>query len=114
MSREKTGSIVRRKDRPGLWVRVKYKDEDGKEKVLQRKVETRTEGKTLIKKLLRKIEDHGTKIIDGERLTFTKLADIYRERKLQPPVYKGDTKVSGLRSYESLRRRLVTLAEHFG
>ncbi len=114
MPREKTGSIVKRKDRTGLWVRVKYKDESGQEKVIQRKVETRTEGRLVIKKLLRQIEDHGTKIIDGERLTFTKLADIYRERKLQPPTYKGDTKVSGLRSYESLRRRLATLTTHFG
>lgn len=114
MAREKTGCIVKRKDRPGLWVRVKYKDAEGKEKVIQRKVDTRTEGKLVIKKLLREIEDHGAKIIDGDRLTFAKLAEQYKERKLQPPTYKGETKVSGLRSYESLRRRLATLIEHFG
>ncbi len=114
MARDKTGCIVKRKDRPGLWVRVKYKDEAGNEKVVQRKVDNRTEGKLVIKKLLREIEDHGAKIIDGDRLTFAKLAEQYRERKLQPPTYKGETKVSGLRSYDSQRRRLATLIAYFG
>ncbi|MCI0336563.1 MAG: hypothetical protein L0226_03220 [Acidobacteria bacterium] len=56
MPRERTGSIGKRKDRPGLWVRVKYRDDQGRLKVLQRKVDTRTEGKTLIKKFLRETE----------------------------------------------------------
>jgi integrase len=114
MPRERTGSIVRRKDRPGLWVRVKYTDDQGRVKVIQRKVDTRTEGKTLIKKLLREIEEHGSKIIEGDKLLFRELAAKYAEHKLQPPEYEGETKVAGLRSYKSQLRRLKTLVAYFG
>lgn len=114
MPRQNTGCIVKRKDRPGLWVRVQYRDENGSKRVLQRKVETRTAGKLVMKKLMRVIEDHGVTFLDGDRMTFAKLAEQYNEKKLQPPTYKGETKVGGLRSYDSLRRRLATLKAHFG
>jgi hypothetical protein len=44
-------------ERPaGLWGRLSYKDELGKQRVIQRKVENRTEGGKLIKGLMRGIE----------------------------------------------------------
>ena|SRR5262245_29140576 len=91
MPREKEGSSGTRKDKPGLWARVSYKDETGRRRVIQRKVASRTEGKALIKKLPRQIEDDGARVIDGERMTFNKLAEDYTDHKLQPPVYKGET-----------------------
>src|SRR5262245_49458947 len=114
MPRERQGSIKTRKDRPGLWARVSYVDETGRRRVIQRKVASKTEGKALLKKLLREIEDDGARIIDGERMTFGKLADIYTDHKLKPPVYKGETRVSGMRSWKNQLVALKPLVEHFG
>jgi integrase len=114
MPKKKISNLIKRKDRPGLWARLTYTDELGRRRVIQRKVASRTEGEILLKKLRREIEDHGEQIIDGDRLTFTQLAKRYEERKLIAPVYKDENKVAGLRSHESLKRRLKTLVAHFG
>jgi integrase len=114
MPRAREGSIIKRKDRPGLWARISYIDESGRRRVIQRKVASRTEGNALLKKLLRKIEDDGTRVIEGEKLTFQTLAESYTEHKLQPPVYKGETRVSGMRSWKSQLSALKPLVEHFG
>src|SRR5262249_32280704 len=99
---------------PGIWHTAKYTDETGRRRVIQRKVDSKTEGKALLKKLLREIEDDGARIIDGERMTFGKLADIYTDHKLKPPVYKGETRVSGMRSWKNQLVALKPLVEHFG
>lgn len=114
MPRQKTGSVIRRKDRPGWWVRLPYKDELGRQRVIQRKVENKTEGGKLLKKLMTDIDAHGAKIIDGDRMSFAQLAEHYEKRKVFAPVYKEDTKVAGMRSYKSVKSRLKTLVEHFG
>ncbi|MGH9836361.1 MAG: tyrosine-type recombinase/integrase [Blastocatellia bacterium] len=114
MPRERKGSIVKRKDRPGLWARVSYQDETGRQRVIQRKVANRTEGKALLKQLLREIEDDGARVFDGERMNFQKLADVYTDHKLQPPVYNGETRVSGMRSWKHQLVALKPLVEYFG
>src|SRR5262245_53536656 len=114
MPRDREGSIIKRKDRPGLWARVTYTDETGRRRVLQRKVASRTEGREVIKKLLREIEDEGPRIVDGERLTFEKLAEEYTNHKIKPPVYKGETRVSGMRSWKNQLVTLKPLVEYFG
>jgi integrase len=114
MPRERKGSIGKRKDRPGLWSRVSYTDETGRHRVLQRKVANRTEGRETLKRLLREIEDDGARIIDGERMTFNELAETYKDHKLKPPVYKGETRVSGMRSWKNQLVTLKPLTDHFG
>src|SRR5581483_496910 len=108
------GCVIQRKDRPGWWARLSYLDKAGKRRILQRKAENRTEAKLLLRQMLKKIEDHGEEIIVGDKLRFSELAKLYEERKLTPPKYQGDVKVSGLRSYQSQKRRLKTLVKQFG
>lgn len=114
MAREKTGFVGERSDRPGVWVKLRYKDEFGTSRVIQRKVENKTEGRKLLKKLMDDIEKHGSQIIDGDRMTFAHLAEQYETRKVFAPVYKEETKVAGMRSYKSVKSRLKLLIEHFG
>ncbi len=114
MPRQKTGSVIKRSDRPGWWVRLPYKDDLGKQRLIQRKVENKTEGQKLLKKLLNEIEQHGSNIIDGDRMTFEQLATHFEQRKVFAPVYKNETKVAGMRSYKSVKSRLKTLIECLG
>ena len=112
--RTRTGYVYYDKERKSWTARITYRDESGKVRNIKRQVENRTEGKQLLNKILREIEDHGEQIIDGDSMTFKKLAGIYEERKLTPPVYKGEAKVSGLRSHQSMKVFLKALVEHFG
>jgi integrase len=114
MPRERKGSVKPRKDRKGWWARVSYTDETGRRRVIQRKAANKTEGNLLLKKLLRQIEDDGPGVVDGERMTFKKLAEDYTDHKLKPPVYQGETRVSGMRSWKHQLVVLKPLIEHFG
>ncbi|MGH9845330.1 MAG: tyrosine-type recombinase/integrase [Blastocatellia bacterium] len=114
MGRERTGGIKHDKKTGKHLVRVTYIDALGNRHDLRRQADTKTEARELRKKLLRDLEDHGERIIDGEKLTFVKLADIYQKHKLQPPVYKGETRVSGLRSWRHQLTFLKPLVAHFG
>lgn len=114
MPRKSEGSIITRSDRPGLWARVTYRDQFGKQRVFQRRVSNRSEGKLLLKKKLREIEEYGAAVIEGDRLSFEKLAVIYEEKRLFEPTVTKSGKAVGLKSYASARRRLHTLKDHFG
>jgi integrase len=94
--------------------RLVYRDELGNKKEIRRQVDTLTEGRELLKKMEREIEQHGPKIIDGQKLLFSELADKYEEEKLFEPEYEDGVRVAGLRSWQSLKRRLKILVEHFG
>jgi hypothetical protein len=113
MPKQRSGCVIQRKDRPG-WARISYVDEKGKNRVLQCKSKNRTAAKELLKKLLRAFDDHGEEIITGDKMLFSDLGKLYKERKLIPPKDQGDVKVSGLCSYQIQKRRLKILKAHFG
>lgn len=115
MPRQRTGSVNWNKARKYWEARLDWVDElTGKSKCRKQKVVNKTEGRLVVKKWIAEMHDHGEEIIDGDRLTFTKLAEIYRTKKLIEPVYQGETLVAGLRSWKSQQRRLRTLDAHFG
>lgn len=114
IGRERTGSVKYSEKKKAWIVRVTYTDQFGKRHDLRRMAENRTEGKNLLKQLLRQLEDRGEKSIDGDRLTFRKLAEIYSKHKIQPATYQGEAKISGLRSYRSLPQHIRALNEYFG
>ncbi|MGH9755246.1 MAG: integrase [Blastocatellia bacterium] len=118
MPKQRTGYAYYDKKRKTWTARLTYKDELGRTRNVKRQVGNKTEGNLLLKKLLREIEQHGSSIIDGDKLTFARLADIYKDEKLIEPVYEEDdgvrVRVAGLRSYKGERRRLRNLTDHFG
>jgi integrase len=106
---------VRWDQRRGCYVaRLVYRDELGNKREIRRQVDTITEGRELLRKMEREIGQHGPRIIDGAKLLFSELADLYEKEKLVEPVYEDNIRVAGLRSYKSLKRRLKTLVAHFG
>lgn len=98
----------------GKWqVRLTYTDSTGNRRVFKRQTETITEAKHLKKQFLTELENIGENALDGDRINFEKLADIYRERKLFPAKYVGGRKVAGVRSLEPALANLRALKEHF-
>jgi hypothetical protein len=119
MPKQRTGYVYYDEKRKAWTARLTHKDELGRTRNIKRQVANRTEGNNLLKKLLRDIEHSGPATIDGDKLTFARLADIYEGEKLNEPVYEdepdgGRVRVSGLRSYRDMRPKLKTLTAHFG
>jgi hypothetical protein len=73
--------VVKRLGRKGLWAVITYEDENGCKKESWRKVATRTEGKELNRRRLEETKKHGPQTIEGERVTFERLARIYEENE---------------------------------
>lgn len=109
MARETKGYVF--EDKNGLiWGRFTYTDPtSGKRHSVKRRAANKTEGREVIKKLIRDLEDQGPRSIKGDRLVFKEIADDYRDNKLIDPIYSGERKVGGLRSpsYKSHIKPLI-------
>ncbi|MBI1763109.1 MAG: tyrosine-type recombinase/integrase [Acidobacteria bacterium] len=114
MARERSGSIKFNKDQNDFVVRVTYHDEQGKRHDLRRRAASKTDASRELKRLLRTLDDHGGRSVDGARLTFNELAKKYTDKKLIPPVYKGETRIAGLRSWQCQLGYLKNLSAFFG
>jgi integrase len=113
--KQRTGYIYHDKKRGHLIARITWTDALGKRRGRKQRVATKTEGRRLLRKWAAQLEETGgDRMIDAAKMTFRKLADIYAERKLIPPVIKGSERVAGMRSWKLQRGFLKTLLEYFG
>jgi integrase len=116
MPRERKGAVITRGKI--IYARVRYVDDFGKTKSIERKAENRTNAKLILKDLLRELDERGEKGIEAQSLTFKQLAEDYKSRKLIPAEYHGNgkniTKIAGLRSWKTPQGWLNTLIDHFG
>lgn len=110
VGKSRSGSIRKRGN--SIYARVTFTDEQGRREVW-RKAQNKTHAKEIIKSLLRTLDDHGGRAIDGAQMTFGDLADVYLQTSLIPPSYVGDRKVSGQRSFRSRRSLLSHLRAYF-
>lgn len=100
------------------YARIVRVDGSGKKRQYTRKAENLTEARRLRDELSKQFEERGEKAIEGNKLTFRELAQIYQERRLHEAVYHGEgtkkRKISGVRSLQSSLHYLTVLQEHFG
>lgn len=111
MPRARTGWIGQ-DDQDRWFYRYQYTDRFGKRRNVRRLATSESNAKSLLRKALNK-QDGGGQIIEGERLKFGKLAEIYAQRKVFEADYVDDRKVAGLRSYKSVELLLEILKAHF-
>ncbi|MFN7946545.1 MAG: site-specific integrase [Blastocatellia bacterium] len=113
MAKERSGYVFQ--DQDGFWyARITFTNESGKRRNIKRRAKNKTAAKEILWQLRRDYKDHGEKMIEGDRVLFRELAEIYEQRKLQPAQYKGERKISGRRSYLTPLGYLRTLTAHFG
>jgi integrase len=102
-------------DKKGTWfARVTYTDRNGKRKNIQRKVENKSKGDELLKKLVNSIDSDKGASIETEKLTFNDLAEHYKKHYLKEAQYVNGRKVSGLRSVVQVRGYVNVLRVYFG
>lgn len=113
MAKERAGFIVKRNGR--IYVRVSYTDASGKRRELMRRAENRPEAKKLLKKLLSELDaPNREQRIEGDKMTFNQLAEIFKARRIIAPQYQGDRKIAGMRSYKRQLGFLKPLVAQFG
>ena len=97
-----------------IYARVTFTDATGKRRDISKLAESKTHARELSAQMMLEYQNQGTSFIDANRMTFKELAEKFAEDRLQPAVYKGDTRVSGMRSWQRQRGFLKILVEHFG
>ncbi|MFN7947025.1 MAG: site-specific integrase [Blastocatellia bacterium] len=97
-----------------IYARVTFTDASGKRRDVMRLAESKTQARELAERMMRELNDQGERTIDGDRMTFRELAEIYDQKRLIPAIYQGERKVMGLRSVKAPKIFLRTLVEHFG
>jgi integrase len=112
--KSRTGYVFQNK-KTGVWfARVTYTDRNGKRKNLQRKVENKSKGDELLKKLVHTLDNEGSTSIEAEKLTFNDLADFYSKHYLQEAEYSNGRKISGLRSVIQVKGYVNVFRDYFG
>ena len=97
-----------------LSVRVRYTGPDGKRRAKWRRVENRTEAKTVLLDLAREVRDASAAPEAEPDKTFGDLATHYAATALQPAEYRDGRKVSGRRSLKGVHAQLRALCDFFG
>jgi integrase len=115
MPRERKGAIITRGT--AIYARVRFVDDFGKVKSVEKKADNRTHAKQILKELIRDLDVSGGKGLEARNLTFRQLAKDYESRKLIPAEYHGEgkniTKIAGLRSWKTPKGWLNTLTDYF-
>ena len=100
------------------YARIVRVDGNGKKKEYTAKAESKSEARKLRDELAENFDKRGEQSIEGNKLIFRELAEIYREKRLYQAVYHGEgkaqRKVGGVRSLGGSLHYLDVLKEHFG
>lgn len=112
MGRERKGTILETKGK--IYARVRFKDENGKQRDIWRVAESKAEARAKLKELLKQTETLSAKQLDAVNITVRELADYYCKNYLHKAVYVGEKKVSGVRGLKESLYALKPVVDYFG
>lgn len=100
------------------YARIVRVDGNGKRMQYTKKAESKSHARRLYDELADTFEDRQEKGIEGDKMSFRQLADLYRETKLIAAQYHGTgdnrRKIAGVRSLKPVLTYLEVLRTHFG
>lgn len=107
-----TGRVLR----PERWiVRRRYTDLKGREREKKRIAYTASEVVRARRKIDREIEDELAGLTKPDRRrTVSKVIEHCKQRHFKPPVYSGDTKIAGQRTWRATCNALKPIEKYFG
>src|SRR5262245_46395709 len=114
MPRKYEGVVWRKiKGRRVPYARVYWTDSAGRKRRTERQARTVSEARPFRLDILRELEQ-GPEAFEAATLVFRELAGKFEEKKLVEPLYVGDTRVKGQRTWKQQRGFLKPLVAHFG
>ncbi len=100
------------------YARIVRTEGNGKKKEYTAKAESKVQAKRLRNELAENYNSRGESAIEGSKLIFRQVADIYQKKKLIEAVYHGEgnarRKVAGVRSLKPALHYLKVLSDYFG
>jgi len=113
MPRARTGMTGQ--DAAGRWYyRIQYTKASGKRCNVRRLVATKAKAENELRKMLNQHDTIGENAVDGERLRFRKLADVYEKQSIFEARYnKNEKKIAGRKSVAPVKVSLEVLKAHF-
>lgn len=97
-----------------LYARVRVKGADGSTRTVLKRAKNLTHVAQLADEIKFQHADRGDAYIDGERMTFQGLADWYKDKFVQPPVYVEGAKISGMRTWVTEAAKIDRIVEGIG
>lgn len=113
MPKARTGGI-KQLDDGTFQVRVSYTGTDGKRhERLRKNIATKSVARRVLREFLDGLEDRGEKAVEGDKLTFARLTNLFTAQHAFDAQYVNQRKVAGLRSLAPVRTYLKVLNGHF-
>lgn len=109
MPRLPTGQIITRDNQ--IYARVRWTDDQGSVRSKERRARSRTHAQAVIRQLQSEIDDES--LPAASDITFSQLAEVYLEARVQPAEYSGDRKVSGMRAWKNVESEVRQLRTAF-
>jgi hypothetical protein len=112
MARERTGWIGQ--DKQGRWFyALQPTNANGKRKFIRRLATSESNAKNELRKALNKLDAQGERAIEGDRLRFAKLIEIFKKKKVFEAKIVNGTKVGGLCSLAHVEMLIKILSNYF-
>ena len=96
-----------------LYVRLQYVDDSGKRREKYRRIEKKTEAKSVVEEMLQEVRLLSSGTPSSHRVTFAQLADKYESDRVLP-IFKDGFEVARRSSLGPFKSTLKALRQHFG
>lgn len=97
-----------------LYARFQYFDETGKSKEKLKPITDKRKAKGEVNKMREEFEKHGSETLQSDKVTFSQLAERYKEAKVFPAIIRDGVKVSGLKSHKPVETYVKIASSFFG
>ncbi|HEX8749444.1 MAG TPA: tyrosine-type recombinase/integrase [Pyrinomonadaceae bacterium] len=113
MAKDRSGYVFQ--NQKGAWyARTTITDAKGKRRNIKRRAKDKKDAKSILKRMLKEIEEQALQSVDCLNRTFNDLADFYAANYCKPAEYVDGKKVTGLRDVQRAQSVLVRFREYFG
>lgn len=111
MPRVRKGAVVEKNGK--VYARIRYTTEDGKRKDLWLSARNKSHAQELIQEKIQELKEHGEKVVNASRMTFSELADYFTKNFLVPAEYVDGRKIAGRRSVKGLKEQAEIMRSFF-
>jgi integrase len=112
--KDRRGYIYFDKNEKCWYARTTVTDENGARRNVKKRAKNKLEAREILKGILRKLDEEGSKAVDLSKLTFNDLADFYSVHFCKPAEYADGKRIAGLRDVHRAKSCLVRFREYFG
>jgi integrase len=112
--KDRKGYIYFDKNEKSWYARTTITDESGARRNVKKRAKNKTEARSILKSILRTLDDEGSKSVELSKITFNELADFYEKHFCKPAEYVDGKRVAGLRDVARAKSCLTRFREYFG